>query len=1041
MRACLVGYVDPGMIRKIIVFCLFILLTIAGISTTLAATRQHLIIARGWRDPATTPDLPVRQPLLGINVELTHYNVADLNTALDRMAAAGFVWLRQPFRWSEIGATKGSLDFSAYDRIVAAAAKHPSLRLVAVLDETPQWARHAGAEGSKFAPPASPSAFGEFAGQVAAHFGTAINTYQIWDEPNLNTHWGGLDPRPADYVAMLRSAYTAIHAANADAQVIAAALAPTSENGPRNLSDPAYLHAIYENGGKAYFDAAAAKPYGFDSSPLDRTVSVDVLNFSRITLLREEMERQHDGAKPLWGSNFGWNNLPNDWKNAPSIWGQVSADVQETYTRAAYARAAHEWPWIGGLILEHWSPAEPNDDPIQGFAIAGRLDSWLQHGALIPADESLSSGLHVPTDSRIKYDGQWRMGPLGADVQPNADGSDSRFTTTIIGDSVALSVRRADYVAYLYVTIDDQPANALPRNADGQAYLLLTSPDRQPHTDLITVARDLPPGQHKLSVRAYLGYDRWAIAGIAVGSPPDTHGADILIASGALLTLIGLAGVIFIGRGLPWARLAVWQPDALGYLRRMQSIILSIGVSILTMLGMFLTFGGALPDLFRREPPALLLTILTAGLIYFSPAFIVTIISIVVLFLIIFNRPALGLCLIVFWAPFFLTPVQIYLNVFPMVELCLILTALAIALRAMIGLPRLHVHLTGLDWAMLAFAGVAVLTVLWSEQRTPALRELRTMVLEPALFYLLLRVTPLARRDVLRLIDVLLAAGIVVCLIGLEQYVAGGSAVVTAEAGSRRLASVYGSPNNVALFLGRCIPFAFAMALFPLSGLRRVVAALVVVLMLLTVALTQSIGALLFGIPAALVVVLIVWDRRKGVIIAAGLAGLLGVGGVLLAKFVPRLQGVLDGSRESSFVRTRVWASALNLLREHPITGAGLDQFLYLYRSRYILPDAWREPDLSHPHNIFLDYWVSLGVAGLAILIALQGFFWLNIITAYRRARQSDVLIAALCAGAMGSMTDFLAHGLVDNSYFVIDLAFVFCLTAALSVWLRQNAS
>ena len=32
----------------------------------------------------------------------------------------------------------------------------------------------------------------------------------------------------------------------------------------------------------------------------------------------------------------------------------------------------------------------------------------------------------------------------------------------------------------------------------------------------------------------------------------------------------------------------------------------------------------------------------------------------------------------------------------------------------------------------------------------------------------------------------------------------------------------------------------------------------------------------------------------------------------------------------------------------------------------------------------------------------------------------------------MASMVDFLAHGLVDASYFVVDLAFVFMLTLAL---------
>jgi hypothetical protein len=46
---------------------------------------------------------------------------------------------------------------------------------------------------------------------------------------------------------------------------------------------------------------------------------------------------------------------------------------------------------------------------------------------------------------------------------------------------------------------------------------------------------------------------------------------------------------------------------------------------------------------------------------------------------------------------------------------------------------------------------------------------------------------------------------------------------------------------------------------------------------------------------------------------------------------------------------------------------------------------------------------------------------------------------AALALGIMGSMVDFLAHGLVDASYFVIDLAFVYFLSFAVVVWVSEG--
>ena len=1061
----------PGPVRQFVIVGLCVLLLLAGIASTVVSYRQRQQIVQGWQNAASTSsnaaDWPARVPLAGVNVELTQYQGQALNDTLDAIAGAGLTWLRQPFRWSDIEATQGTFDFSVYDPIVEAVAAHPTLRLIAVIDESPAWARHAGAEGSRFAPPADIATFSAFVDQLARHYASGLSVYQIWDEPNLAAQWGGLDPSPALYLAMLHGAYTAIHDAVPQATVIAAALAPTVEHGPHNISDLDYLRALYTLGAKPFFDAAAAKPYGFNSSPLDRTLSPDTLNFSRIILLHNIMQQFGDDTKLLWASNFGWNSLPPDWTSTPSIWGQVSADQQEAYTQAAYQRASREWPWIGGLILEHWQPAAPAIDPIQGFAVSHLAAQWATDSVFPAAADMLAdAGLYPMTDSRIQYNGAWHTGPLGADVQPGTEPNKSIPSTLSVvvdggssgGQTLALRVRRDDYVAYLYPLLDGKPVDGLPHDPDGQAYLLLTSPDRLPHTDTIPIIVALPPGRHTLTVRAYLGYDRWALAGIVLGTTPATHKADVLLGGGLLLTLIGLVGTLGFGRRLPWDRLTVWRTALIGYGRRMGSIVVTVLISILTAVGVLLTWGGVLPNLFRRDPPTLLLTAVTAGLIYFSPTLLLTVASLLVLFVIIYNRPPLGLALVVFWIPFFLFPVQLYLTAAPMVEISLIVTAAAIILRGLLyGLRLLaaertpdqgrrvwpSIRLQPLDWAVLALVVIAVATLTWSEQRAPALRELRTMIIEPALFYGLLRVTRLTRLDVLRLIDTLLIAALLVCIIGFAEYfhIAGTGGVIVAEQGSARLASVYGSPNNVALFLGRCLPFAFAMALFPLSRIRRIAAGGLALILLMAVLLTQSVGALALGLPAAALIVLLAWNIRIGGLITLGIGAAGAALLIVLPKFVPRLQGVLDGTRASSFIRTELWQSTVNLLRERPLTGAGLDQFLYLYRSRYILPDAWREPDLSHPHNFFLDFWVSLGIAGVVLLITLQATFWTSALRTYRRVRRVDPLLTALIVGAMGSMGDFLTHGLVDNSYFVVDLSFVFCLTLALTVWLQRESS
>jgi putative inorganic carbon (HCO3(-)) transporter len=195
------------------------------------------------------------------------------------------------------------------------------------------------------------------------------------------------------------------------------------------------------------------------------------------------------------------------------------------------------------------------------------------------------------------------------------------------------------------------------------------------------------------------------------------------------------------------------------------------------------------------------------------------------------------------------------------------------------------------------------------------------------------------------------------------------------------------------------------------------------------VLLSQSRGAILLGLPAALIALLIVWRGRQAlgpvVVAVVGFVVVL----IPLSLALPRLAHLLGNT---AMFRENLWYSSLLLIREHPVTGVGLDQFLYWYRSRYLLPQAWAEPNLSIPHNILLNYWVNLGMLGVAAAVVFQIMFWRMIGRVRAHAVKTDPVRLVLVLGLAGSMADFLAHGLVDVGYFAINLAFVFFLSLAL---------
>ena len=241
--------------------------------------------------------------------------------------------------------------------------------------------------------------------------------------------------------------------------------------------------------------------------------------------------------------------------------------------------------------------------------------------------------------------------------------------------------------------------------------------------------------------------------------------------------------------------------------------------------------------------------------------------------------------------------------------------------------------------------------------------------------------------------------------------------------GVRRIRGVYGSPNNLSLFLGRIVPVLLAVAVFG-TGRRQLLYGLASLPVMVCLFLTYSRGAWLLGLPAAILFLGAVKGRRAlGAALAAVVAGILAL---LPLAGLERLTSLFDFQGGTTFRRLKLWEATVHMIRDHPLFGVGLDNFLYQY-PRYMLPEAWQEPDLSHPHNLIFDWWTRLGVLGVVALLWLEVAFFKVGWRLHRQLREADLRLLAL--GLMASMVDFLAHGLVDHSFFLVDLAFVFCLT------------
>ena len=126
--------------------------------------------------------------------------------------------------------------------------------------------------------------------------------------------------------------------------VLAGALAPTLEppGSPTGLNDLIYLQQMYDAGAQDHFDALAVHAYGI-LAPIDEAPDPGRVNFRRIELLRDIMQRNGDGAKPVYITEAGWNDSPR--------WNQAVAPAQRIENTLQALDWVKEQDWIEMLAL------------------------------------------------------------------------------------------------------------------------------------------------------------------------------------------------------------------------------------------------------------------------------------------------------------------------------------------------------------------------------------------------------------------------------------------------------------------------------------------------------------------------------------------------------------------------------------------------------------------------------------------------------------------------------------------------------------------
>jgi polysaccharide biosynthesis protein PslG len=256
--------------------------------------------------------------VVGLNDGSAGWGGASTGPRLDAVTSqTGTSWVREEFLWSAVEPSPGTFDFSYYDHYMLLAAEH-GLHVLALLDGSPSWAA-----SNPNAIPSDPNTYAQFVAAFIARYGphgsfwqsypslagSAITTYELWNEPYFSSGNGG-DYDPAAYAQLVRAAAIAGRAVDPSVTfLLEAEMQSEMTNGQWVWWVDALYQAVPDL--NSYVDGVAVHDYGANTTSVPEMVPGKPYDgyghILRIENLRQQFIAHDAGSKPFWITEAGWS--------------------------------------------------------------------------------------------------------------------------------------------------------------------------------------------------------------------------------------------------------------------------------------------------------------------------------------------------------------------------------------------------------------------------------------------------------------------------------------------------------------------------------------------------------------------------------------------------------------------------------------------------------------------------------------------------------------------------------------------------------------
>lgn len=328
---------------------------------------------------------------------------------------------------------------------------------------------------------------------------------------------------------------------------------------------------------------------------------------------------------------------------------------------------------------------------------------------------------------------------------------------------------------------------------------------------------------------------------------------------------------------------------------------------------------------------------------------------------------------------------------------------------------------TPLDYPILAFLALAIISTIFSIYRHDSILELYQIINYVAIYYLVINHVN-TREKIMRITFVIIAMGTLLSIIGLIQYLKG----LTGH-GWHPLSATYVNKNHFAGYLELVIPLSVGMLFIIVDKGKKMITGYCATIMVVALILTMSRGGWA-GFVGSLLVMGILLGRRqshskKGWVLLSSVVIVIAL--VLAAIGTnPLIERFSTAGYDS---RMCVYRATLEIIKDYPFIGTGIGTLVTAF-------PQYRPPGLTgllvYAENDYLQAISEMGVFALGIIL------WLIFSTlkagfkTFFKTRSS--FKQGITLGTMSGIVAILIHSFVDYNLHIPANAILFTVFVAL---------